>query len=304
MKRLIIIDGNAIIHRSFHAIPNFKSKKGEAVGALYGFISFFLKITKEYNPDFIVTTFDLKGPTFRHIEYSDYKAKRKKAPDELYSQIPKVKEFLKSINISIFEKEGYEADDIIGTISSLVSKSVEVIIFTGDFDCMQLVNKNVKVFALERGIKQGTLYDEKKVIEKYSGLYPKDLINFKALRGDPSDNIPGIVGIGEKTAIEIVKNFSTIENLYKDIKKAEYIFKEGIIERIKKGKENAFLSKKLSEIKKDVPIEFNLENTKFKEDRENEIKFLEKYNFKSLISRIDKDYKVETKREKKNMTLF
>lgn len=282
MKKLIIIDGNAIVHRAFHAIPDFTNN------ALYGFVSFFIKTIKEHEPDFIAATFDLRAPTFRHKEYADYKATRKKAPDKLYTQIPKVKKFLKAAGVPIFEKKGYEADDIIGTISKAAPNSIEVIIITGDFDALQLVKKNVKVFCLKRGVKEGVLFDEKKVKEKYLGLSPKELVDFKALRGDPSDNIPGISGIGEKTAIEIIKKFKSIENLYAD--KSSFL-KDNLI----KEKEKAFMSKRLSEIKKDVPISFNIKNCYYEKDNKAILKFLEKYNFKSLISRIS---------EKKNMTLL
>ena len=297
MKKFIIIDGNAVLHRAFHALPDFKSKDGESIGALYGFISFFLKIVKENNPDFIATTFDTHAPTFRHKKYKSYKATRKKAPDELYEQIPKIKEFLKAIKVATFEKKGYEADDIIGTISKTTPKSIEVIIATGDADAFQLVEENIKVFFLEKGIKQGTFYDKEKVKEKYSNISSENLVEFKALRGDPSDNIPGIPGIGEKTATEIIKKFSTIENLYKNIDNLEEFFSDNIIKKIREGKKDAFLSRELSEIKIDVPISFNLNNCIFKEDKKNLIKFFEKYNFKSFISRILEE-------KKKNMTLF
>lgn len=298
MKKLIIIDSNAIIHRAFHALPDFKSKEGESVGALYGFISFFIKTIKDHNPNFIVATFDVHAPTFRHKEYKEYKATRKKAPDELYSQIPKVKEFLKSIEVSIFEKKGFEADDVIGTICEKSPKNIEVIILTGDLDTLSLIKENVKVFSLSKGIKEGVLYDKEKVEERYDGLLPKDLLEFRALKGDPSDNIIGIPGIGEKTAIEIVKKFKNLENLYSKIEKEEVKnLKEGIIEKIKKGKESAFFSRKLSKISQDVPISFDIKKCQYKKNNGKMINFFKKYNFKSLISRI-------SEKEKKNMTLF
>lgn len=285
MEKLIIIDGNAIVHRAFHAIPPFTNN------ALYGFISFFIKTVKEHEPDFIVAAFDLHGPTFRHKEYADYKATRKKAPDDLYAQIPEIKKFLNEAGVPIFEKKGYEADDVIGTISEKAPNSIEVIIMTGDFDTLQLVKKNVKVFCLKRGVKEGVLFDEKKVREKYLGLSPKDLVDFKALRGDPSDNIPGVSGIGEKTAIEIIKKFKSIENLYKNIDS----LKDSLADKIIKDEEKAIMSKRLSEIKKDVPISFDIKNCYYEKNKEAVVKFLEKHNFKSLISRFS---------GKKNMTLL
>lgn len=297
MKKFIIIDGNAIVHRAFHALPDFKSKKGESVGALYGFISFFLKAIKDNKPDFVAVTFDMEGPTFRNKEYSLYKAKRKKAPDNLYSQIPKIKDFLKGIGVSFFEKKGFEADDIIGTISNNVSKSFEVIIITGDMDAFQLIENNIKVFLLERGIKKGSLYDSEKIKEKFDGLYPEDLIEFKALRGDPSDNIPGVFGIGEKTAIELIKRYSNIENIYQKIEEIDNNFKKSVKEKLEKNKSQAFLSRKLVRIRKDIKMSFNINSCAFKEDKEKFVKFFDKYGFKSLSSRILEEKKV-------NMTLF
>ncbi len=288
MDKLIIIDANAIIHRAFHALPNFKSKKGEDTGALYGFILSFLKVVEEQNPNYIVSAFDMKGPTFRHKRYKEYKGKRKKAPDELYSQIPKVKEFLKKAGVLILEKKGYEADDIIGTISSKEKK--ETLIVTGDLDLLQLATEKTKILIMDKGIKKGTLYDVAKVKERFSGISPSMLVDYKALRGDPSDNIPGVIGIGEKKATELIKEYKTIENIYNKMKKEDILYK-----KIMEGKEIAFLSKELSRIEKNVPISFNLKRWSIKERKKEILQFLNKYNFKSLSLRFS---------EKKNMTLF
>jgi len=220
-KRLIIIDGNAVIHRAFHALPPLTTKKGELVNAVYGFLLVFFKAIKEFQPDFVVATFDFPAPTFRHQKYKLYKATREKAPKELYQQIPKIKEVLEGFNVQIFEKQGFEADDLIGTISQKAPKKqilpeIETIILTGDLDALQLVDKNTKVYILRKGVKDIVLYDREKVKEKYGGLEPEQLIDFKALRGDPSDNIPGVFGIGEKTAIALIKEFGTLENLTKN----------------------------------------------------------------------------------------
>jgi len=217
-KRLIVIDGNALIHRAFHALPPLKTKKGELVNAVYGFFLIFLKAVRELNPDFVVATFDLPGKTFRHKEYKEYKAKRPKAAKELYQQISTVKGILKNFGIPIFEKEGFEADDLIGTIAKKAPKKqvlpeIEITILTGDLDALQLVDENTRVYTMRRGLKDTVIYDIGAIKERYQ-LSPSQIVDFKALRGDASDNIPGVPGIGEKTASKLIKEFGSLDNLY------------------------------------------------------------------------------------------
>jgi len=306
-KKLIVIDGNAIIHRAFHALPPLTSKKGGLVNAVYGFLLFFFKALKEFEPDYIVATFDAPGPTFRHEKYKEYKAKRPKAPDELYEQIPKVKDILKEFGIEIFDKQGFEADDIIGTISKLAPKKqvypeIETIILSGDLDILQLVDKNTKAYILKRGIKDAVLYDKEKVKEKYDGLIPEQLTDFRALRGDPSDNIPGVTGIGEKTAIALIKEFDSLENIYKELEdnssKAKNM-KESLRQKLTEYKDQAFLSKMLAQIRYDVPVDFNLEKCQKRENKEKVVKTLEEYGFKSLASRILEPDKEKIKKKVK-----
>lgn len=294
-KRLIIIDCNSIIHRAYHALPLLTTKKGELVNAVYGFLLVFFKAIREFQPDFIAATFDFPGPTFRHKKFKEYKAKRPPAPKELYDQIPKVKEILKAFGVSIFEKEGFEADDIIGTISRLAPKKqvlpeIETIILSGDLDTLQLVNPRTKVYSLRRGVKDVVLYDEKQVQEKFQGLVPEQLLDFKALRGDPSDNIPGVTGIGEKTAIKLLLEFGSLENLYKEIEenlqKAKKI-KPKLKETLLKYKEQAFISKDLANLYKNVPIDFNLKKCHWKEyNKEKAVQILKNLEFYSLIKRL------------------
>ncbi|PIU78231.1 MAG: DNA polymerase I, partial [Candidatus Moranbacteria bacterium CG06_land_8_20_14_3_00_43_56] len=201
-KKLILIDSNAIIHRAYHALPLLTTKKGELVNAVYGFTSVLLNVLGKFKPDYIAATFDLKEPTFRHKEFKDYKATRVKAPDDLYEQIPQVKKIVETFNIPIVEKEGYEADDLIATFARKTEKlhpDVEVIVVTGDLDTLQLVDENIKVFALRKGMSDSVLYGKKEILERY-GLKPEQMIDYKGLRGDPSDNLPGVKGVGEKTA--------------------------------------------------------------------------------------------------------
>lgn len=292
-KKLVIIDGNALIHRAFHALPPMSSSKGEPVNAVYGFLLVFFKALKDLQPDYIVATFDLAGPTFRDKIYNEYKAGRKKAPDELYSQLPIIKNVLRIFGVPIFEKQGFEADDIIGTIAKLVEKGqsspkIETIIITGDLDALALVNEQTKVYTLKKGLKDTIIYDRALVMERYDGLEPEQLNDFRGLRGDSSDNIPGVPGIGEKTAIQLLKEFDTIENLYSEIEKGGApLVSDRIREKLKQHKEQAFLSKKLAEINFNVSIDFNLEKCFQKEiEKKGIIKLFQDLGFYSLIKRL------------------
>ena len=292
-KQLIIFDGNALIHRAFHALPPLTTKKGELVNAVYGFLLVFLRTLREFRPEFIAVAFDFPGPTFRHRKYKLYKANREKAPDELYQQIPKTKEILENLGVQVFEKEGYEADDIIGTIAKNVSQDkalsdIEIIIVSGDLDTLQLVDEKTKVYALRKGVKDIVLYGEKNVEEKYGGLKPKQLSDFKALRGDPSDNIPGVFGIGEKTAISLLEEFGSVENLYKSLSQKSPAggINPNLKAKLKEYKEKAFISKMLAELKYDVPVDFDLGKCRWGEyDKEKIAQILSAYEFNSLIKR-------------------
>ncbi len=293
-KRLIVIDANSIIHRAFHALPPLTNKKGEQVGAVYGFLLAFFRAIKDFKPDFIATCFDVHAPTFRHKKFKQYKAKRPPAPKELYAQIPKVKKALKAFNVPIFEKQGFEADDIIGTIAKLASRKqvipeLETIILTGDRDALQLVNAKTRVFALSRGIKNAILYDQSQVQKKY-GISSQQIIDYKALRGDASDNIPGVTGIGDKTAVRLLQQFESLENLYQELKagseKAKEI-KPKLRELLLQYKEQAFLSRFLAAIDRNVPIDFNLKKCEWRKyNEEKVIKTLKEFGFISLIKRL------------------
>ena len=307
-KRLIIIDSNSLIHRAYHALPPLTTKKGELINAVYGFLLVFLKAIREFQPDFIAACFDFPAPTFRHKKFKEYKAKRPPAPEELYQQIPKVKEILKTFGVSIFEKEGFEADDIIGTIAQSapkkqISPKIEIIILSGDLDTLQLVNPWTKVYSLRKGVKDIILYDQSLVKEKYQGLEPSQLLDFKALKGDPSDNIPGVTGIGEKTAIELIKEFGSLENLYQNLEKKldkAKKLKPKLRETLLRYKDQAFFSKMLIQIKKDVPIDFNLEKCQWKKyNKEKTTQTLKNLEFYSLIEKLP-----PTKKNKENLKLW
>jgi DNA polymerase-1 len=293
-KRLVIVDGNSITHRAYHALPPLTTKKGELVNAIYGFLLVFLKALREFQPDFFVATFDFPAPTFRHQEFKEYKATRPRAPDELYNQIPKIKEILKTFNVPIFEKEGFEADDLIGTIANLaprkqIAPEIETIILSGDLDNLQLINPHTKVYVLKKGVKEIILYDEKTVKERY-GLEPLQLIDFRALKGDSSDNIPGISGVGEKTAIKLLQEFGSLENLYQELKgKTEKTkkLKIDLRDKLLQHEEQAFFSKNLAKINQNVEIDFNLKECDWKNyDREKVTKILRDFEFNSLIERL------------------
>jgi len=285
-KRLLVIDSNSVIHRAYHALPPLTTEKGEIVGAVYGFLLVFLRALKEFSPDFIAACFDLKGPTFRHEKYDGYKAKRPPLPEDLGRQITRIKELLPAFGVSVFGKEGFEADDLIGTIAEAAPKEdsgLEVIILSGDTDAMQLVNEKTKVYNLKKGVKDVVLYDKEMVKEKYKGLEPSQLLDLRALKGDASDNIPGVPGIGEKTALDLLLEYKTLENVYDNIA----LIKSKIREKLVENKEGAFFSRELAEIKKDVPLDFSLENCRWKGyDKKVAAKILKEMDFYSLIDRL------------------
>jgi DNA polymerase-1 len=290
-ERIIIIDGNALIHRSFHAIPpTLRTKDGLLVNAVFGFSSFLLKALTEFKPEYVVLTLDRAGKTFRHKEFSDYKANRVKAPDDLYEQIPLIKDLANALNISIFELDGFEADDLIGTICNKLddNKDLEKIIITGDLDTLQLINNNTKVYTMSRGLSDSVIYDISKVKERY-GLKPEQIIDYKALRGDPSDNIPGVKGIGEKTASQLLIDYKNLDNLYKKIEdeKSDKI-KERIKNLLIEYKKYAYLSQSLATIDKNTPIKISLKDLKFPDFDVNEvIELFKDLGFNSLIKRLD-----------------
>jgi DNA polymerase-1 len=264
-KTLVLLDAHAILHRAYHALPDFSSSKGEPTGALYGIIAMLMKIVRELKPDYIVACYDLPGPTFRHQAYDDYKAGRQKADEALIAQIKRSRDIFAAFNIPIYECPGFEADDMLGTIVEQAKKEKDmcVIIASGDMDTLQLVdNDRVTVYTLRKGIRDTVLYDEKGVNERYQ-FPPQSLPDYKGLAGDPSDNIIGISGIGEKTATTLISQFGSLEHLYKVLKKDEQKvldtgIKPRIVELLKKGEEEAMFSKTLATIRRDAPITFTI----------------------------------------------
>jgi len=301
IKKILIIDSNALVHRAYHALPPFMTKQGVLVNAVYGYITTLQNAMDQVKPDYIVATFDLPKKTFRHKKYKLYKANRKKAPDDLYAQIPLVRQFLESCGIPIYQEEGFEADDVIGTISRILNgnEEIEKYIVTGDKDTLQLVNKNTKIFTLGRGINDAVIFDKEKVIEKFK-IDPSQVVDYKALRGDPSDNIPGVAGVGDKTATDLILEFKTLENLYVNLGQ---VSSKAVKKKLEVDKEKAFLSQYLAEIKQDIEIDFNLEDC-LKKDFKNEKfrQFLVSLEFKSLLKRFfgENSFKTQKSFEIKN----
>lgn len=300
MKKAVLIDGNSLAYRAFYALPDtMKTTTGIVTNAIYGFTTMLLKILEE-KPDYIAIAFDLKEPTFRHKEYKAYKATREKAPPTLIDQLPYVREVAGAFNIPIFEKVGFEADDLIGTLARSAEKAgASVIIVSGDLDPLQLVDKKIKVLTLRKGISDTVLYDEKAVKSRY-GLRPDQLIDYKALKGDASDNIPGIRGIGEKTAVELLQKYETLDNLLSHTKEIE---KPKLKETLTTGREIAEISRRLATIVTDVPLKIDFKEYQF--DWNKVLPFFEKMEFEALLKKyrdqadlFSLELTVEKKREK------
>jgi len=353
-KKLVLIDGNAIVHRAYHSIPkNFTNRAGEKTNAVYGFAMTLIKVLEDLKPEYLAASFDLAGPTFRHREYKEYKATRVKADQDLYDQIPRIKKLVERLGVPIYEKEGFEADDILGTITSKIQKTsnppngeagksqtnsklqntnyknrpatddprLTTYIVSGDKDIFQLINQNVRVYNLRKGLSQTAIVDAKNIEEEYN-LQPEDFIDLKALAGDASDNIPGVPGIGQKTATDLLQKFDTLEKLYETIEiYQEYVIarsettkssegdpfgqsdtdnrlprsarndnlatiKPRILNLLIENKEQAFLSQKLATIRRDVPIDFKLEDCAWGEYDKGKLRELfEELGFQSLLRR-------------------
>ncbi len=308
-KRIVLLDTLAIIHRAYHALPDFTGPQGQPTGALYGLVAMLLKIITDLKPDYIAACYDLARPTIRHEAYEGYKATRAKTDDALSAQIKESRKVFKAFSIPTFEREGFEADDLLGTIAHemAVHKGVDVIIASGDMDMLQLVDdKRVRVYTLKKGINDTMLYDEAAVKARY-GFGPKLVPDWKGLRGDPSDNIKGVPGIGEKTATELITTFGSLEDIYKKLGKNEKAFlKAGIkprmINLLKEHKEDAEFSKMLALIRTDAPIAFALPEEKWREgvNIEKVLELFNEFGFRSLRDRAHGALGKSDKEEREN----
>ncbi|MCI8655577.1 MAG: DNA polymerase I [Clostridia bacterium] len=311
MKKLVLIDGNSIMNRAFYGIMGSKmltTKDGKYTNAIYGFLAIMFKIIEDVEPEYIGVAFDLKGPTERHKLYEGYKANRKGMPNELAEQMPIIKQILEAMNIDIIEKQGYEGDDLLGTLAKYGEKQgLKVTILSGDRDTFQLASKNItiRIPRTKAGKTEQEEYDEEKIKETY-GIMPKQLIEVKALQGDTSDNIPGVPGIGEKTALTLIQQYDTIDELYEKIEKGEDTLKGKQKENIVENKELAYISKTLGTINTEVPIEDTIENLKLEEwDKEKVLEIFKELRFNKYIERFNlKEGQEQGKLNKEQEDLF
>ncbi len=293
----MLIDGNALVHRGFHAVPGLTiTKTGEPIGAVYGFTMILLRAIKDLKPTHIACTFDLAGPTFRHDSYADYKGTRVKTDPDLIAQFPAVKQVVQSLNIPIFEREGFEADDCLGTLAHELCEQeghdCHVMIVTGDMDTLQLVNKCVHIYTLRKGISDVAVYDEDAIVTRF-GLTASQMIDYKALRGDPSDNIKGVKGIGEKGAIALLKEFNSIDNLYSLIRANKGIesIKPRVLQLLKDQEESARQSYMLATIITNVPLDVDVPAYRFGSDQlAATTELFKQFEFKSLVDKLPKGY--------------
>jgi DNA polymerase I len=290
MRKLVLVDGNAIVHRAYHALPPLSRKDGKLTNAVYGFFAMILKITSDLNPDSLIVCFDRAAPTFRKQMYAGYQATRPQMEDDLSYQFGLIHEVLEKIKVCIFELDGYEADDLIGTLAKQAIDNNEfdqVVILTGDRDLLQLVNKDVLILAPIVGVTKMILFDEEKVREKY-GLEPSRLVDYKALVGDASDNYPGVTGVGPKTASSLINNFGSLEGIYENLGEVN----PKVAEKLATDAEQAVLAKKLATIETNAPIKLNSDECSLsKLDRKALLAAFEDLTFNSLISRFKLDKK-------------
>lgn len=285
MKKLLLIDGNAILHRGYHAYPPLTNPKGEMINAVFGFFSMLLTVLADQKPDYLVVCFDRGAPTFRMNMYAGYHAHRPRMADDFHPQVAIVHEILEKMNVRVFELDGYEADDLIGTIATeAVTKFNEkVVIVTGDRDLLQLVNSHVNVLMPLNGFTKTVLFDEAAVEEKY-GVHPKQFVDYKALIGDASDGYPGVTGIGPKSAAKLLQEHGTFEKLYKDID----TLPEKVAVKLATDAEQAALAKQLATIVTDSPIQFDLTQCACSEFDIKSLRFaFKEQGFKSLLTRLD-----------------
>ena len=291
---IVLIDAHAIIHRAYHALPDLTDKEGEPAGALYGLSTMLLKLIKELKPEYIVAAYDLAGPTHRHEVYENYKGTRAKIEDSLISQLDRSRSIFEAFHIPVYEAEGFEADDVIGTLATTLKKDFDVLIASGDMDTLQLVSKkNVQVFTLRKGINDTVMYDEDAVVARF-GFNPQHIADYKGLAGDPSDNIIGIQGIGAKTATTLIQTYGGVEDIYKNALKNFDTFKEktGLTERIfnliKDNQEEAEFSKVLATIRTDAPVTFNKKEAHWVSNfsSDSAVKLFTELGFRSLVPRM------------------
>ncbi len=283
-ERLMLLDGNGLIYRGYFALPPLTTSKGELVNAVFGFCSIVLRGIQDLHPDYVAVAFDLQGPTFRHEQYAEYKATRQRMPDDLRDQFPKVREVVKALRIPVYELAGYEADDVIGTLTvEAERRDLDTTIVTGDLDMLQLVTDRTRLMTTRSGVENTILYDPARIDERF-GLVAGQMIDYKALKGDPTDNIPGVPGVGEKTAAKLIREYGTLDALYERI---DEVKPDKLRDKLVEHREQVFMGKDLSTIVRDLPVELDLDAARLGDyDRETVIRLFREYEFRSLIERL------------------
>lgn len=287
-QKILLVDGHALFHRAYHALPGLTNKDGFPTGAIYGFLSILFKAFSEIKPTHALVAFDLPGETFRHKMAGDYKAHRKPMESDLAIQLPKLQEVLSVLRLPIYEKSGFEADDLIGIITRKTPKDTLNIILTGDMDFLQVVNENTEVYRLKTGISEMIIFDQQRIIQDY-GISAEQWLDYKALRGDTSDNIPGVAGIGEKTALALVAEFGSLKNIYEKVQMQPESFKPTVLKKLKEGRHYAFLSYDLAKIDCSNGLDFDFDATRLQAfESEEVVKIFQELGVRSLLSRLPK----------------
>jgi len=284
MERLMLLDGNGLIYRGYFALPPLTTSRGDLVNAVFGFCSIVLRGIQDIRPDYVAVAFDLSAPTFRHERFADYKATRQRMPDDLRNQFPKVREVVKALRFPVFEMEGYEADDIIGTLSvEAERRELDTTIVTGDLDMLQIVSDRVRLMTTRSGVENTILYDPARINERY-GLVPGQMVDYKALKGDTTDNIPGVPGVGEKTAAKLIAEYGSLDALYERL---EEVKPEKLREKLREHRDQVFEGQWLSRIVRDLPVKLDLEAARIGDyDRDEVIRLFREYEFRSLLDRL------------------
>jgi len=284
-ERLMLLDGYGLVYRGYFALPPLTTSKGELVNGVFGFASIMLRGIQDLQPDYLAVSFDLPGPTFRHEQYAEYKATRVRMPDDLRDQFPKVREVVKALRIPVYEQQGYEADDVIGTITKELDANddLETTIVTVDLDMLQLVTPRVRLMTTRSGVENTVIYDVAKIDERF-GLRPDQMIDYKALKGDPTDNIPGVPGVGEKTAAKLIREFGTLDEL---LARLDDVTPAKLGDKLREHHDQILLGRDLSTIVRDLPIEFDLSAARLRDyDRDTVVRLFREYEFRTLIERL------------------
>ena len=284
-ERLMLLDGYGLVYRGYYALPPLTTSHGELVNGVFGFASIVLRGIADLQPDYLAVSFDLPGKTFRHDQYAEYKATRQRMPDDLRDQFPKVREVVKALRIPVYEMQGYEADDVIGTITRQLepNEDLETTIVTVDLDMLQLVTPRTRLMTTRSGVENTVMYDMAKIDERF-GLRPDQMVDYKALKGDPTDNIPGVPGVGEKTAAKLIRDFGNLEGLFARL---DEVTPEKLREKLREHHDQIDMGRHLSQIVTDLPIAFDLEAARLSDyDRDTVVRLFREYEFRTLIERL------------------